>query len=332
MNNIDSKCDWVEIYNWEDGITYIDKTSISQAGSIVSAILKYETKTPGIDKRNRRETKGIIKAEQFNLVNNKYCDNYVSFIYMDDTISDIIDLDNEWSPASEGFLITLEYLKTWSSENQVLPKDNLIESFFINVKDYSAFLSELRERKIANDDATCIASLTKEEGYLCYELAHLPSDKFIGESAKYFDPTYKNVKQFNDGCKILADRLRIYMETDDYGRVPDTPPAFGDLTFDINAPDPDEEAKSAMMDSYYDAMSEVDKIKLGNSTGDKILYAAKMGDLEEIKRLMALSADKGGLLLLRLLAKDENGCSALDLATINGHKEIVDYLTNRNGL
>jgi len=325
MNIIKNK-HWIKINDWEGGITYVDKSSISQKGSIVSAILKYSTNTPGIDIRSQRKTKEIIKGEQFNIKNGTHCDNYMSFVYMDDSVSDIIDLDDEWRPATDGFLTTLNYLKAWAQENHVQQKSDLIDRFFINTKDYDAFLSGLSVRKIANDDATCIASLTKDEGYMCYALTHLPSEKYISENAKYFDPTYKNVEQFNEGCKILADRLRIYLETDDYSRIPDTPPAFGDLTFDINAPDPDEEAKSAMMDSYYDSMGEANKIKFGEITGQKILQAAKRGDLEAIKRLMALPVEEGGLLLLRFLAKDENGNTALDLATINGHKDIVEYL------
>ena len=108
---------------------------------------------------------------------------------------------------------------------------DLIENFFSDEEDYITFLVGLKERTLANNDGTCFAQLTKQGDCYLYKLAWLPNDKFIGDYVKPFRATTENVKQFNEGCKILADRLQIYMETNDINSIPDTPPAFGDLTF-----------------------------------------------------------------------------------------------------
>lgn len=96
-----------------------------------------------------------------------------------------------------------------------------------------------------------------------------------------------------------------------------------------NSHDSTSEDNSELMDKYYESMDEANKVKFGTTTGQEILQAAKNGDLETIKRLMSLPVEKGGLLLLRLIARDESGNSALDLATKYGHKDIVKYLNTR---
>jgi hypothetical protein len=112
-----------------------------------------------------------------------------------------------------------------------MTQTNLIDNFFLDENDYITFLVGLKERTLANDDGTCFAQLTKQGDCYLYKLSCLPNDKFIGDYVKPFRATKENVKQFNEGCKILADRLQIYMETNDINSIPETPLAFGDLTF-----------------------------------------------------------------------------------------------------
>ncbi len=64
--------------------------------------------------------------------------------------------------------------------------------------------------------------------------------------------------------------------------------------------------------------------KLGELTGQKIIQAVKGKNIEEIKRLMKLPVDEGGLILLRLTAKDKNGKTAKELALDSENKEIID--------
>ena len=109
-------------------------------------------------------------------------------------------------------------------------KYNLIDNFFIDQKDYITFLVSSKERTIANDDATCFATIEKIEDCYLYKLTWIKDGKFIGDYVKPFRATKENIEIFNQGCKILAERLEIYIETDEAGKVPNNFPAFGELT------------------------------------------------------------------------------------------------------
>ena len=106
---------------------------------------------------------------------------------------------------------------------------NLIESFLYDVNDYVSFRI-LKERMIANDEGTCFAQLINEYGYYKYLLTWHVDGKYIGDYVIVFEPTEENVKIFNEGCRILAERLEIFIATNDAAKVPINPPAFGVLT------------------------------------------------------------------------------------------------------
>ena len=106
---------------------------------------------------------------------------------------------------------------------------NLIESFLYDVNDYVSFRI-LKERMIANEEGTCFAQLINEYGYYKYLLTWHVDGKYIGDYVKVFEPTEENVKIFNEGCRILAERLEIFIATNDAAKVPINPPAFGVLT------------------------------------------------------------------------------------------------------
>ena len=106
---------------------------------------------------------------------------------------------------------------------------NLIESFLYDVNDYVSF-KILKERMIANDEGTCFTQLINEFGYYKYLLTWHVDGKYIGDYVKVFEPTEENVKIFNEGCRILAERLEIFIATNDAAKVPINPPAFGVLT------------------------------------------------------------------------------------------------------
>ena len=107
---------------------------------------------------------------------------------------------------------------------------NLIESFLYDVNDYVSFRI-LKERMIANEEGTCFAQLINEYGYYKYLLTWHVDGKYIGDYVKVFEPTEENVKIFNEGCRILAERLEIFIATNDAAKVPINPPAFGVLTY-----------------------------------------------------------------------------------------------------
>jgi len=109
-------------------------------------------------------------------------------------------------------------------------KYNLIDTFFLDQSDYIKFLVTLKERIIANDEGSCFASLKKEDGHFIYILTWQKDGKFLGDYIKQFTGTEENISIFNSGCKIISDRLSIYIESNKIELVPEIPPAFGILT------------------------------------------------------------------------------------------------------
>jgi len=109
-------------------------------------------------------------------------------------------------------------------------KYNLLESFLYDQEDYIKFLVGLKERIIANDEGTCIASLKKHEDNFLYELTWLEDDKYIGAYIKPFKATMENILIFNNGCKIMAELLEIYIDTNDLSKVLNNSMPFGRLT------------------------------------------------------------------------------------------------------
>lgn len=88
----------------------------------------------------------------------------------------------------------------------------------------------------------------------------------------------------------------------------------------------DDEINDSDWDEIYKGMEAANDIKFGDFYGHKLLDAAAAGDIRQVKEIMSLPREKGGILLVRLLQKDENGNSALHLAVMSGNKEVVEYL------
>jgi hypothetical protein len=107
---------------------------------------------------------------------------------------------------------------------------DLILSFFRDKNDYMDFLARCQERMIANDEGTAYAQLIKKGNCFLYLLTWHKNGKYIGDYIEPFAATDENIAIFNNGCKILAERLKIYIETNNPTNVPMHPPAFGKLT------------------------------------------------------------------------------------------------------
>ncbi len=107
---------------------------------------------------------------------------------------------------------------------------NLIDSFFNDPNDYISFLTSKKQITIANNNGTCFAELKKEDGKYLYTLTWLEDGKMIGDYISPFRATKENIDKFNNGCKILAERLAIYIVANEPNAVPSSPPAFGELT------------------------------------------------------------------------------------------------------
>jgi len=113
----------------------------------------------------------------------------------------------------------------------LLKNNNLLETFLIDQADYIDFLVSKSSRIIFNETGTCCAELKKEEDHFIYTLTWIESGKFVGDYVKPFKATLPNVNTFNEGCKIVAERLLVYMEIGDLDKILSIPPAFGVLTY-----------------------------------------------------------------------------------------------------
>lgn len=79
-------------------------------------------------------------------------------------------------------------------------------------------------------------------------------------------------------------------------------------------------------DLIYQDFAYANSFKLGELTGQKIIQAVKESNIPEVKKLLNLPSDEGGLILLRLTAKDKNGKTAKDLAIEANNKDIIELL------
>ena len=81
---------------------------------------------------------------------------------------------------------------------------------------------------------------------------------------------------------------------------------------------------------YYSEMEDISRIQTAHLTAQKMFKAIEMNDFSEFKRLHGLNAEQGGLILWRLIAKNKNGKSFLELAEEKGRTEIVNFLKNKS--
>lgn len=141
--------------------------------------------------------------------------------------------DNRNIPVLELLVKIKDNLAENHKFDNLLNKYHLIDHFFIDQNDYITFLVDKKERMIVNDEMTCSAELKKVENEKwSYVLTQLNGEhKYIGDYIIPFKASKENIDIFNKGCKIKAERLAIYIETNDIKQVPNEPSAFGNLTF-----------------------------------------------------------------------------------------------------
>jgi hypothetical protein len=82
-------------------------------------------------------------------------------------------------------------------------------------------------------------------------------------------------------------------------------------------------------EKYYSEMEDISRIQTAHLTAQKMFRAIEQNDVTEFKRLYGLNAEQGGLILWRLVAKNSNGKSFLELAEEMRRTEIVNFLKNK---
>ena len=83
-------------------------------------------------------------------------------------------------------------------------------------------------------------------------------------------------------------------------------------------------------DYIYEAFDHANKFKAGELTGKKIIEAVKSNNADEVKQLMKLSAEDGGLIIFRLTQKDKDGRTALQIAEANNYQTKIGILRGQN--
>jgi hypothetical protein len=127
-------------------ISFNDKETLSQ---IKKRILELET----LNDFNKECIRLLRKEELFK--DSKLTLKFIDILFKDESL-----------PLFESMMKNekksiMEVLRIIGNE---LNKYNLIDNFFIDQEDYIKFLVGLKQRTIANDEATCFAELTKEDG------------------------------------------------------------------------------------------------------------------------------------------------------------------------
>lgn len=84
-----------------------------------------------------------------------------------------------------------------------------------------------------------------------------------------------------------------------------------------------------ILDEISESVEHVHRFQNGFYYGEELLNAAKIGDLKKVIEILTLPVERGGLLFLRLAARNKEGKTALHLAAENGHKAIVEFLLSQ---
>lgn len=84
-----------------------------------------------------------------------------------------------------------------------------------------------------------------------------------------------------------------------------------------------------ILDEISESVEDVHRFQNGIYYGEELLNAAKIGDFRKVEEILTLPVERGGLLFLRLAARDKEGKTALHLAAENGHNTIVEFLLSQ---
>jgi len=85
-------------------------------------------------------------------------------------------------------------------------------------------------------------------------------------------------------------------------------------------------------DSYYSAMEDISRIQTAHLTSNKMFKAIELNNFDEFKRLYELDAEKGGLILYRLIAKNKEDKSFLEYAILLGRTEIIQFIKDKSAV
>jgi hypothetical protein len=108
--------------------------------------------------------------------------------------------------------------------------ENMVLTLFHDVQQYMKFLF-LQNETAVTKDSIHFAVIEKKGEKFFYTLFHREGPS-ISEYIRPFFPCKEYIDIFNTGCFVMAERLKILIETKDVNKVPSEPLAFGILSYD----------------------------------------------------------------------------------------------------
>lgn len=108
---------------------------------------------------------------------------------------------------------------------------DLVESLFADGEELVKFFVSMSEVAQSTEDGSCIAHLKKTTPDRWTYNLQLRDGRHMGSVLRPFKPSKEHFDAFETGCRLIADRFRIYLITEQERLVPASPPAFGRLTY-----------------------------------------------------------------------------------------------------
>ena len=104
---------WELVHEYGEGCkVYLDKQRLEVSGSTVKAFVRHYRVPPGEDKRNEKPVREIVFVNDYDTERNLTKPCALTFYYLDGTVSEMMTLVADWSPAQRGSLIELNFVKS----------------------------------------------------------------------------------------------------------------------------------------------------------------------------------------------------------------------------
>lgn len=103
--------DWVQINEFGDSIVFADRASIVSEGSLARLWVKYVLSPPGTDTRNNKPVKEMYMFEEYDTEAGLFRIHQIVFLYTDGEMGEPLGTEQEWTAATEGNKVTLDFLR-----------------------------------------------------------------------------------------------------------------------------------------------------------------------------------------------------------------------------
>ena len=102
---------WIVVNEFGQSKVYVDSASIESIGPKARATVKYVLVPHGTDKRNGRAVKEMLMLEEYDTASSRFRVHQIVFTYSDGEVTQPLETDRAWKPATGGNEKTLEYIR-----------------------------------------------------------------------------------------------------------------------------------------------------------------------------------------------------------------------------